>query len=222
MRHEQLRRVRAYFEKSGFREHDRLPPERVLAEELGLTRGRIRGCLKVLADEGLIWRHVGKGTFFGPRPVSVNGRHYDLSLSDLTNPREVLEARLALEPVLARMATERAKARDFDAMSECLARMADAADRPTWMLWDRRFHRAIARAAGNTLMLALFDTIQANRQKEIWGKLDAILNRARIKELGGQHQAIYQALRKRDADRVAKLMQGHISAVRSRIFSKAA
>ena len=47
----------------------KLPPERQLCAEFGVTRGRLRKAMAVLEAEGQVWRHVGRGTFFGPRPV---------------------------------------------------------------------------------------------------------------------------------------------------------
>ena len=71
-----LASLRKYLEDRGFAQNDRLPPERELADTLGLTRNRVRGGLRKLESEGLIWRHVGQGTYFGPRlsPL-VNRRH---------------------------------------------------------------------------------------------------------------------------------------------------
>ena len=220
-RHDQLKRVRAYFERVGYSERDRIPPERELAAELGMTRARIRVCLRKLAAEGMIWRHVGKGTFFGPRPDAVKDAPVHLAFADLTNPREVIEARIAVEPELARMATQRATGKDFQAMRECLDRMLAAEGPAAWLLWDRQFHRAIAEAAGNRLMLAMFDAIHASREREVWGRLrDAVLSPERMKEVGEQHEALYEALVVRDAEHAAALMQGHIRAVRARIFAE--
>jgi len=220
-KYEQLQRVREYLERGGFSERDKVPPERLLAKELGLTRARIRGCLRKLAAEGLIWRHVGKGTFFGPRPDPVNGAPARWSLSDLSNPREVMEARLAVEPDLARMASQRANARDFQAIRECLTRMSESTGPAAWLLWDRHFHRAIAQAAGNMLMLAIFDAIHSNREKDVWGRLrDAILSPERMREVHEQHEALFAAMRERDADRAAGLMRTHVNSVRERIFAE--
>ena len=47
----------------------KLPSERALAEELGITRPLLRKALSKLEAENLIWRHIGKGTFVGTRPV---------------------------------------------------------------------------------------------------------------------------------------------------------
>lgn len=81
----------------------RLPPERQLCSAIGLSRGQLRKALALLEADGQIWRHVGRGTFIGPRPV-INLNDFEF-LSNQTSPTEVMEARLALEPQLARLAS---------------------------------------------------------------------------------------------------------------------
>ena len=91
-----LTQLRAYLAHAGGLAGARLPPESQLAEELGVSRGTLRHALADLEAEGLIWRHVGRGTFIGNRPVDTV---QDLSaVTRRTNPAVVMEARLSLEP----------------------------------------------------------------------------------------------------------------------------
>ena len=94
--------VRAFLARADTLENGRLPPERELAQALGVTRAELRKALAKLESEGQLWRHVGKGTFVGSRPID--------NLADVagmarrTNPAEVMRARLAIEPEIARLA----------------------------------------------------------------------------------------------------------------------
>jgi DNA-binding FadR family transcriptional regulator len=63
-----LVQLRAYIQHSGFQQGQKLPPERVLGPELGLRRFELRKALETLVDEGMLWRHVGKGTFLARTP----------------------------------------------------------------------------------------------------------------------------------------------------------
>lgn len=214
-----LTRVREYIESCGLGDQERLPVERELADMLGLTRNRLRGALRKLADEGLIWRHVGRGTFVGrQRPAMLDARS---SLSDLTNPREVMEARVSFEPALARLAAYRANGRHFIAMDKCLQGMAEAQDWSSWGTWDVRLHAAIAEAAGNALMRVMFDTVQASLNREIWGRLRERNHAARMKVTNVQHERLVQAIRDRDATESERLMTEHLESVRSNMFDKA-
>ena len=64
-------KLRRYLQQNRLSDHARLPPERELASKLGVTRNRLRGVLRRMAAQGEIWRHVGKGTFIGRRPLEA-------------------------------------------------------------------------------------------------------------------------------------------------------
>src|ERR1700730_6053683 len=93
-----LDKVRAYIAGVWEKNETRIPPERELAEAIGLTRSRLRGALKKLVDEQVIWREVGSGTYVGQRPLVGAGSSRTAALAELPNPHEVMEARLLLEP----------------------------------------------------------------------------------------------------------------------------
>lgn len=212
-----LERVRQFLQSEELVETQRLPAERELAERLGLTRNRLRGSLKKLAAEGLIWRHVGKGTYFGRGPSSVDPR----TLSELTNPREVMEVRFALEPELARLAAFRANGHDVSELEACFEKMRSTRDWNEWGFWDGRFHWAIAKAAGNALMLLLFETMQASRSKAIWGRLGESSRRDERKaEIMAEHTAILEAIRDREPESAAARMREHLRSTKVAIFGE--
>ena len=108
----------------------RLPPERHLTEELGVSRGTLRKALDVLEREGLIWRHVGKGTF-----VADSAQHHSSSdavrLGRQLTPYRMMRARLVIEPAIVREAA-------VNATGETLARLRQTQERcraaTTWAI----------------------------------------------------------------------------------------
>jgi DNA-binding FadR family transcriptional regulator len=213
-----LEKIRHYLAKSGFENQDRLPPERDLAIQLGLTRSKVRYCLNKLAAEGLIWRHVGKGTYFGPKP-STSLIDLKLGLADMTNPREIIEARLALEPPLARLAAIRGTNKQFAEMDECLGKFELTADHKAWEKWDNRIHHVIAAAAGNQIMAALLDVIRSSASQSIFGELNKSLHTpAQMREGHQQHVAIVDAIKKRRPDEAEELMRKHLQAIHAKMF----
>lgn len=94
--------------------HSRLPPERQLCALLQVSRTTLRKGLDALESEGRIWRHVGKGTFVGGRPQSVQSCAEALGAD--TTLSELLEARTLVEPQAARLAALRAESADIALM----------------------------------------------------------------------------------------------------------
>lgn len=191
----------------------RLPPERDLARRLRLSRSALREGLEVLEAEGKIWRHVGRGTFVGSRPLPD-----PVSLSLITaqtSPSEMLETRLVLEPLLAGLAAMRASDAEISHMRYLLAKSEAARDARTWDLWDGRLHRAVAQAAHNALLLSIFDAFNAMRKQARWSRLrQAALTSERHRTYCDHHRAYVAAIQERDAATAEAAMRKHIRAVR--------
>lgn len=214
--------LREYLEITSPARHQRLPAERLLAEKLGITRSRLRTGLKKLETEGLIWRHVGKGTFYGPKLEPVGFPFPMNSAQHLANPREVMTARLVLEPALSRRAALQATLGDLQQMHALQEQMIAARDWNSWDILDCRLHRAIAAAAGSRLMLLLFDTVQAHRNTEIWGRLREIAEpKSSIERAVAEHLEIVDAIANRDQVRAETAMKKHLERIIANMFKGA-
>ena len=90
-------RLRSYIVERGFTQGVRLPPERHLTDELGMSRATLRKALGALERDGVIWRHVGKGTFIADgSPQAPTSAMVELG-RQLT-PFRMMRARMAIEP----------------------------------------------------------------------------------------------------------------------------
>ena len=130
--------------------HSQLPPERELAALLNTPRGKLREALKMLEEEGRIWRRVGMGTFVGGRPRSTGS--LPESLGAATTLSEILEARFLIEPLVARLAAQRAGQADIGMIEQYSFAANKAETWAEWERWDELLHRAIAEASGNGIL----------------------------------------------------------------------
>jgi DNA-binding FadR family transcriptional regulator len=209
--------LRGYLSRQDISLNSRLPPERELCRELGASRTALRKALAVLEAEGQIWRHVGRGTFIGARPVLNLG---DIEyLAGQTNPAQVMESRLAIEPQLARLASLHGTKADFAEMRLCNRRCRSAREWRVYEAWDNKFHRAIAAATHNTLLVSLFDTLNTVRRSTVWGQLRSTTLPPADHASFHEHDALYEAIAGRDPDLAAESMRIHLRTVRDRVLS---
>lgn len=206
------RMLRAMLDDGRYANGSRLPPERELAETLKVGRTLLRRILDQLEAEGRIWRHVGQGTFVGSRPATTST---DLAIiSALTSPAEVMEVRLVLEPRIARLAALRANAEDITHLRHCLDKSASAPNYANYGRWDATLHRAVASAARNVLLLALFDAVNSVRQQASWASLwQNAMTPARQAAYAREHSAFVDAIERRDATAAENSMREHLSTV---------
>lgn len=216
-----LIQLRAFLTKENLPPASRLPPERELSETLGVSRGDLRKAFAVLEAEGQIWRHVGKGTFIGPRPVdSLLTLH---GIDQQTNPAEVMRTRLLMETAIAREAALNANHADIEAMQRCLR--ASRASK-TWRQYettDNQLHQLIAEATHNSLLVALYNALNAVRRTIAWGRM-------RTSEGGPpedhhsfiEHERLVAAIRDRDIDGASRMMYEHLRGVEYRLLDPSA
>lgn len=214
-----LMQLRAYLAQARLPENGRLPPERNLAAELGVTRAELRKALGTLAAEGRLWRHVGKGTFLGNRPLDATT---DVAaMVRRTNPVEVMKARLALEPEIARLAALNATPGQIAQMRDCLVRSREAETWRQYEMWDSHFHRAIGEATQNSLLLGLLDTVSAVRRAVSWGRLRGEHLRPAVDHHSfAAHEAIVSAIEDRDMSGAAAAMRIHLLSVERNLMER--
>lgn len=191
---------------------DHLPSEKDLTEQFGLSRITIRDALRVLESEGLIEIRVGaRGGAFVARP---NADRVGESLTNLMRLqqitiRELVEARLAVEPYVAFLAAQRATADDIAAMGRAVAgaRAASEAGDQRFMPHSVAFHIALAEAAKNQALLFTVNSLRA--------PLHAALARLPAHDMAQRaitdHRQILGAIKAHDSRRAQRLMHAHIA-----------
>lgn len=220
-RHEQVARRIAHGIRVGrFRPGDRLPSERVLAEQLGVGRASVREAIALLQLQQVVETRHGAGSFV------VDDAHSRLlaiaapGASD-TSPSALLEARLLLEPAVAAAAAQRALGADPVA-EELLLRMertddeTNPAHRRVWDDADRLFHRQITVMTGNEVLLGIADLIAVTMDEPLWKQLrdDSIAVPGRMRLHVAEHRLIYESVARGDADAAAFYVREHLMRVR--------
>lgn len=214
-----LVQLRAYIAQGEFSPNDRLPPERILSEELGIARSELRKAFAVLESEGTIWRHVGRGTFVGSGNTNGSSSQTVGVIAKRTSPQEVMYARLVLEPQLAREAALSATADDVELLQEACeqARLAE-----TWRHYetlDNQFHNLISEATQNTPLIALYEQLNALRRTIVWGRLRRRYEQPPENHHSfSEHEAILEAVQNRDTEAAESCMRNHLLSVRNALF----
>ena len=142
-------------------EGDRLPPERVLVEQLGVSRTVVREALNLLEARGILSIEHGRGAV-----VSSNGTHVlhnGLGILLRLEPSalwELMEIRKALEVEVAGLAAERATPEDTEIMHAALDRMRENINAPQgYVDADVEFHDLLVRSARNRVLLMMMEPI---------------------------------------------------------------
>lgn len=204
-----LARIRRLLDADAHRGEWRLPSERALAQEFGVGRRVVRTALTTLASEDRIWRHQGKGTFVGQKPAC--SQTLAASLADRMGPLEVMEARLEIEPGLARLAAAKATPELANRLNLLRRQLALATAPEQMERLDGAFHRQIAEAAGNRLLLMTFDVIDRIRQTPTWRESRAQVRSAkRLRVTNEQHERIVEAVSRHDGREAEFSMRRHL------------
>lgn len=188
---------------------DRLPPERELAADLGVSRASVRQALVVLEVQGLVDVRHGEGA------ILLDTRPDDAVLSAVEAHRrrlpEVIEAREALEVKLASLAAERRTDEDITRMDGALAEMAQAVARGERGLeGDELFHGAVTSAARSPLLADLMTAISPAIRET---RIESLSQPDRPQQSLESHRKIADAIRSGDPAAAGEAMAEHIQLV---------
>ena len=186
---------------------ERLPAERTLAQDLGVSRLTIRGALRVLQQEGSVVTRRGAtgGAFVTERPRTIEPARIV----------EVFEYRLAVESAAAGLAAERRTDADLKRLAEHGRALEGSADAGAFRRADSGFHLAIADASGNGM---LRDSIEDARAAA-FDAFDALPFRVLRETTARGHAAIAAAIERGDATAAAEAMAEHLRRARAEVLA---
>ena len=205
---------------------DRLPAERLLALELGVSRPCLREAMQKLVSKGLLTTRHGGGTHVTDRLEA----HFVDPWQDMLQghpllQRDLLEFRQMLEAQAAALAADRATDADLERLAALYATLEAqyaSDDVAACTVADVAFHQAIAEAAHNVLIGHLTASLMRVIHGHIASNLDHLHARPqRWNQLCAQHQAIWQAIRERKPEAAAQAARSHVEFVRQSIDDSA-
>lgn len=186
----------------------RLPPERVLADQLEVNRGSLRQALKVLQVMGVLSQRVGDGTYLcaDARQILREPMDFLLLMSGVSND-ELFDLRLFVEPELAAAAAANASTANLVELLSAVDALERSRTTEQRIDADLAFHEAIFRAAGNGLCLLIFTVIQR-------AVLQSMKHSARLMKRETTleaHRLIFQAIDRRDPRAARAAMVRHLA-----------
>jgi GntR family transcriptional repressor for pyruvate dehydrogenase complex len=206
-----LSHIRRLIERGQLRPGDRLPAERDLATQIGVSRPTVRVGLHALAAMGVVRSRHGSGTYIPEGPPTLDSEPLSLlaALHGFTR-EEMYEARRLLEVGAAGMAAERATPEQLATLADEVTNLFAALDDPLrFLVHDITFHRSVAAASGNPIIGALVEMVSAlyyERRRETAKQASD----RDLKEAAELHRRIYQAIRARDPEAARTAMNEHL------------
>lgn len=206
---ELTRRLESMIMSGDWKPGDRLPGQRQLAEQLGVSMAAIREALAALGAAGLVEFRHGQGTFVGAGGAVQGSVDAWLGpLQDNAEVREYLEVRQELERFAVRQAALRAVPEQRQRFGELVAEMAAALpDMERYSQADLALHMSIAEAAGNRVLLRIMRALQASLQGYLLQVNQEHRRRGRLEAALENHRRLVAALVAADADGAARELE---------------
>jgi len=206
---EVVARVSELIKASQLKAGDRLPPERELAKQLGVSRPSLRAGLRTMSSMGVLKSRQGAGTFVADGPPMLDSEPLRLlaSLHGFSF-NHMFEARSILEVGAAGLAAEHATGEQLATLADEIAEMYANLNEPQqYLVHDICFHRAVAAASNNPTLVTLVEMVSAVMYERRRETIDRAHDFSESLEL---HQQVYRAIRARQPEEARAAMREHI------------
>lgn len=191
---------------------EKLPPERTLAAQLGVSRPSLREALQKLEIQGFLEQVQGGGTYVKSITTGNLENAFEEFIKQDDALGQLMEVRKILETWSARTAAERANEEEIAQMEEYLSQMKEALDdSKLGYVADANFHKVVSYSTHNLLLIHIMNSIYEWIEKisfEVRSKL--FKDTAKFESLYNQHSAVFEAIKNRDADGAYEAMLVHM------------
>jgi DNA-binding FadR family transcriptional regulator len=196
---------------------DKLPRERDLAEQLGVSRNVLKEALRSLELAGLLrlQKGVKGGAFIQEGDMGrINDVVRDMLSLGAISVRELSEGRIQILDLIVRLACERARAADFVALEANIERADLATCEGRWLdrvECSREFYKLLAAATGNKVMAMIMESVTEIHMRFVYAKVAS--SGVSMPQLVEKRRQFLSALRARDVSSAARLMRVHLESV---------
>ncbi|MCE0506307.1 MULTISPECIES: FCD domain-containing protein [unclassified Roseivivax] len=211
------RAIRDLIAEARLKPGDRLTPERGLSERLGVSRSLVREALILLEIEGAVEVRKGSGIYISSNPHATS-----VPARDDIGPFELLQARQLIEADIAGFAARMVTKNDILRLREALElERADLERGASEYSGDRAFHRLIAEATQNSVLVDVVEELWRKReQSPMWARLhNRIFETTYRRAWLDDHQAIMTALQARNPEQAQTAMWQHLGNVRDTLMA---
>jgi DNA-binding FadR family transcriptional regulator len=195
----------------------RLPAERDLAKQLGVSRPSVREALIALEVEGWVEVRTGSGVYVLERGDRTRGDDRKVPPAEW-GPLELIRARRVIEGEIASLAATQAKRKHIQAIRDAIDLMQEDTDRGVAPLaGDRAFHTAIAQASENVVLIETVQTFWDARRGPLFERLGDYFETVPSWRMAiAEHEAVLEAIRAHDPQAARAAMQQHMDKSHSR------
>lgn len=196
----------------------RLPPERDLAKQLGVSRPSVREALIALEVEGYVEVRVGSGVYvLGTRTATTPGA----ALPEDSGPFELIKARWLIEAECAALAAKHGTRAQVRAIEDALQEMETAREKGVMpLIADRQFHLRIAEASGNSALVLVVKTLWDQRTGPLFLRLEHHYDTPALWSVAiNEHRDIVAAIARKDPAAARAAMRKHMDRAAKRFSS---
>ncbi|PMC34438.1 transcriptional regulator [Bacillus sp. UMB0899] len=191
---------------------DKLPAERELCEQFGVSRAPVRQALSALELNGIIYSRQGEGVYV--KNTQILNHSDSAFILDSTSPEDIVEARMNIEPVIIKYAALRATDEDIEELRSTIQKMEEETKSGVYVPeTDEALHKGIAKASHNDLFIKIMAAISnAMKQQEMWKLIrDRTFTRPDYRDVNfEEHKMLIKAIEEHDERKAVELMTTHM------------
>jgi GntR family transcriptional regulator, transcriptional repressor for pyruvate dehydrogenase complex len=215
--------ILAQIQSGTFEIGDKLPAERELCEQFGVSRAPIRQALSALEMNGIIFTRQGEGIFVKNTQIASE-RNQPAMILDSVSPEDIVEARMNIEPLIIKYAALRATDEDLQRLRSTIEKMEEETEAGVYVPeTDERLHTEIAKASHNDLFIQLMAVISdAMKKQEMWRFIrDRTVTRPDYRDTNFQeHKLLIKAIEEHDEKEAVRLMKFHMQNLNERYWKE--
>ena len=200
-------------QSGSFKIGDKLPAERELCEQFGVSRAPIRQALSALELNGYIYSRQGEGVYVKNNQPATEIQNAAIIL-EAVSPEDIVETRMNIEPIIVKFAAQRATDEDIEDLRSTIKKMEEETKAGVYVPeTDEQLHNGIAKASHNDLFINIMTAISnAMKQQEMWKFIrDRTVTRPDYRDVNfKEHQLLIKAIEDHNEKEAVEIMTNHM------------